>query len=464
VLGVLAAFTVAGISWDCAEARTSRPSKQNASKQNAKSSNAKSSKNAKRRVVHGPNYNPPYAAIVVDANSDRVLHEASPDLPRHPASLTKIMTLYLLFEQIEAGKFKLDTPLQVSAHAAAQTPTKLGLKANQTIRVEDAIKGLVTKSANDAAAVVGESIGGTESDFARLMTEKARALGMANTTYINASGLPAAEQITTARDQAILGRAVQDRFPVFYRYFSTPSFRYGKVEMRNHNALLGNVKGLDGIKTGYTEASGYNLVTSVRRDDRHIVAVVLGGKSNAKRDARMRELIEEHIKQAAARRTAPKVMEAARPDNAQGNAPEDKLRPAIPVITPATIPVPSPRMVPGASTEPTPASASTEPTPASASTGPAPASASTGPAPASASTESTPASARSDQPPAANPQAQEAKPQTVAPGPKAQAARTTATARLPTAGSRQRESKAAAARARGASSVSIVAPSPIGSW
>jgi D-alanyl-D-alanine carboxypeptidase len=306
---------------------------------------------------------------------------------------------------------------------------------------------------------------------------------MANTTYINASGLPAAEQITTARDQAILGRAVQDRFPVFYRYFSTPSFRYGKVEMRNHNALLGNVKGLDGIKTGYTEASGYNLVTSVRRDDRHIVAVVLGGKSNAKRDARMRELIEEHIKQAAARRTAPKVMEAARPDNAQGNAPEDKLRPAIPVITPATIPVPSPRMVPGASTEPTPASASTEPTPASASTGPAPASASTGPAPASASTESTPASAstggpapasastestpasaRSDQPPAANPQAQEAKPQTVAPGPKAQAARTTATARLPTAGSRQRESKAAAARARGASSVSIVAPSPIGSW
>ena len=204
--------------------------------------------------------------------------EASPDEPRHPASLTKIMTLYLLFEQIEAGKFKLDTPLPVSAHAAAQTPTKLGLRANQTISVEDAIKGLVTKSANDAAACVGELIGGTESDFARLMTEKARALGMANTTYVNASGLPAVEQITTARDQAILGRAVQDRFPVFYRYFSTPSFRYGKVEMRNHNALLGNVKGIDGIKTGYTEASGYNLVTSVRRDGRHIVSVVLGGK------------------------------------------------------------------------------------------------------------------------------------------------------------------------------------------
>jgi D-alanyl-D-alanine carboxypeptidase len=214
VLGLLASFSVAAISCDYAEAKTARHSKQ-----------AKQGKQGKHRVTHGPNYNPPYAAIVVDANSDRVLHEASPDEPRHPASLTKIMTLYLMFEQIEAGKFKLDTPLQVSAHAAAQTPTKLGLKANQTLIVEDAIKGLVTKSANDAAAVVGEAIGGTESEFARLMTEKARALGMVNTTYVNASGLPAAEQITTARDQALLGRAVQDRFPGFYRYFATPSFR-----------------------------------------------------------------------------------------------------------------------------------------------------------------------------------------------------------------------------------------------
>ena len=150
-----------------------------------------------------------------------------------------------------------------------QTPTKLGLKANSTISVEDAIKGMCTRSANDAAVVVGEAIGGTETDFAGLMTEKARALGMVNTTYVNASGLPAEEQITTARDQAILGRAVQDRFPTYYRYFSTLSFRYRGKEIHNHNGLLGQVKGMDGIKTGYTEASGYNLVSSSSRG-RHI--------------------------------------------------------------------------------------------------------------------------------------------------------------------------------------------------
>jgi D-alanyl-D-alanine carboxypeptidase len=342
VVGLLATFAVAGLNWDSAQARAPRHDAKPA--KHAK--HAK--KDTKHRVVHGPNYRPPYAAIVVDANSDQVLHEVSPDAPRHPASLTKIMTLYLLFEQIEAGKLKLDTPLQISAHAALQTPTKLGLKANQTISVEDAIKGLVTKSANDAAAVVGESIGGTEGEFARLMTEKARALGMANTTYVNASGLPAEEQITTARDQAILGRAIQDRFPVFYRYFSTPSFRYRGVDMRNHNSLLGQVKGVDGIKTGYTEASGYNLVSSVRRDERHIIGVVLGGTSNAARDTRMRQLIEEHIAHASTRRTAPAVVETAGRDDARVNAPVEKVGPVIPT--------PSPRVAPSGSVEPTLAS------------------------------------------------------------------------------------------------------------
>src|SRR5262249_6457924 len=151
---------------------------------------------------------PPYAAIVVDDNSGQVLHEENADAPRHPASLTKIMTLYLLFEQIETGKLKLDTPLQISSFAAIQNPTKLGLKANQSIVVEDAIKGLVTKSANDAAVVVSEAIAGSQEEFAKLMTQKARALGMAGTTYVNASGLPAEGQITTARDQALLGRAI----------------------------------------------------------------------------------------------------------------------------------------------------------------------------------------------------------------------------------------------------------------
>jgi D-alanyl-D-alanine carboxypeptidase len=246
---------------------------------------------------------------VLDDKTGQVLHEDHADEPRHPASLTKIMTLYLLFEQLEAGTFKLDTPLPISAQAAIQPPTKLGLKANQTIKVEDAIKGLVTKSANDAAVVISEALGGSEEEFAKLMTLKARMLGMTSTTYVNASGLPAVEQITTARDQAILGHAIQHRFPVYYQYFATPSFLWRGAEMRNHNNLLGNVRGVDGIKTGYTEASGYNLVCSVRRDDRHIVAVVLGGTSNAARDARMRQLIEAHIVLASTQRTAPIIVE-----------------------------------------------------------------------------------------------------------------------------------------------------------
>jgi D-alanyl-D-alanine carboxypeptidase len=290
VAGVLAALMIVGSGWDQADARAAR-------------------KPATQRAIHGPSYRPPYAAIVVDDKSGAVLHEANADEPRHPASLTKIMTLYLLFEQLEAGNLKLDTQLPVSAFAALRPPTKLGLKAGQTLAVEDAIKGLVTKSANDAAVVVSEAIGGSEEEFAKLMTAKAYALGMAGTTYVNASGLPAEEQITTARDQAILGQAIQHRFPDYYRYFATPSYRYRNTEMRNHNALLGNVKGVDGIKTGYTEASGYNLVTSTRRDERHIVAVVLGGTSNAARDARMRQLIEQHIVLASTQRTAPIILE-----------------------------------------------------------------------------------------------------------------------------------------------------------
>ena len=291
VAGLLITLMVACAGWDQTEARSPRS-------------------DPPRRVIHGPNYRPPYAAIVVDDKSGFVLHEVGADEPRHPASLTKIMTLYLLFEQLEAGTLALDIPLQISTRAAMQNPTKLGLKANQTIKVEDAIKGLVTKSANDAAVVVAEAIAGSEEEFAKLMTLKARALGMTSTTYINASGLPAEEQITTARDQAVLGRAIQHRFPGYYQYFAIPSFHYKGAEMRNHNALLGQVKGVDGIKTGYTEASGYNLVSSVRRDEKHIVAVVLGGTSNAARDARMRQLIEDNISLASTRRTLPIILEA----------------------------------------------------------------------------------------------------------------------------------------------------------
>jgi D-alanyl-D-alanine carboxypeptidase len=257
----------------------------------------------------GESSSPRYADIVVDANTGSVLHAAAADELRHPASLTKIMTLYLLFERIEAGKIKLDTELPVSEHASVQAPTKLGLKPGRTIAVEDAIRGLVTKSANDAAVVVAEALGGTESDFAEMMTKKAHALGMSRTEYHNASGLPNDAQLTTARDQALLGRAIQERFPRYYRYFSTQSFTYHGETMGNHNHLLGHVEGVDGIKTGYTQASGFNLVTSVHRNNRHIVAVVLGGTSGGARDARMRSLIEEYITTASIQHSAPLIAE-----------------------------------------------------------------------------------------------------------------------------------------------------------
>ena len=306
VSGLLVMLMIVGAVWAPTEARSPR-------------------KEPPKRPIHGPNYRPPYAAIVIDDKSGFVLHEVSADEPRHPASLTKIMTLYLLFEQLEAGKLGLDTELPISTRAALQNPTKLGLKANQTIKVEDAIKGLVTKSANDAAVVVAEAIGGSEEEFAKLMTVKAGALGMLGTTYVNASGLPAEAQITTARDQAVLGRAIQHRFPVYYQYFATPSFRYKGAEMRNHNNLLRQVKGVDGIKTGYTEASGYNLTSSVRRDEKHIVAVVLGGTSNGARDARMRQLIEAHISLASTQRTAPIIVEAGGQENPHQENPHQDI-------------------------------------------------------------------------------------------------------------------------------------------
>jgi D-alanyl-D-alanine carboxypeptidase len=265
-------------------------------------------------------YSPPSASIVVDGNSGQVLQASNADAPRHPASLTKIMTLYLLFERLDAGKIKLDSPLKVSDHAADQDPTKLDLKSGQTIAVEDAIKGVVTRSANDAAVVIAESLGGNETDFAKLMTQKAHALGMSRTTYVNASGLPHDDQVTTARDQAMLGRAIQDRFPRYYKYFSLPSFVYHGVTIRNHDHLLGSVEGVDGIKTGFTRASGFNLVTSLHRDGRYVVAVVLGGRSSFQRDAHMRELISDHIKEAALRRSAPVLAEQA--------APRDEVQPA----------------------------------------------------------------------------------------------------------------------------------------
>ena len=261
----------------------------------------------------GPNsaesYQPSYASIVVDANSGAVMQATNADSPRHPASLTKIMTLYLLFERLEQSKIKLTTDLPVSAHAAVQAPSKLGLKPGETIRVETAIRAIVTKSANDVAVIVAEALGGDEEGFARLMTAKAKALGMTQTVYRNASGLPDDQQITTARDQAILGRAIQDRFPNYYQYFATRTFDFRGKSIRNHNHLLGVIDGVDGIKTGYIHDSGFNIVTSIRRANHHIVAVVFGGRSAEARDARVRSLIDNNINIAAVKRTAPPVIE-----------------------------------------------------------------------------------------------------------------------------------------------------------
>ena len=251
------------------------------------------------RSAHVESYSPPSASIVIDANTGSVLQALNPDALRHPASLTKIMTLYLLFEQIEAGKVRLDTPLSVSVHASEQAPTKLGLKPGGMITVEDAIKAMITRSANDVAVAVAENLSGDEGQFAKIMTQKARSLGMTRTTYVNASGLPDDKQVTTARDQAVLGRAIQDHFPRYYKCFSTAVFVYHGQAIRNHNHLLGSVEGVDGIKTGFTRDFGFNLVTSVRRGGRHLVAVVLGGRTSAQRDAHMRELIRSNIKLAS---------------------------------------------------------------------------------------------------------------------------------------------------------------------
>ena len=237
-----------------------------------------------QRSYTGVPSSPAFSAIVVDANSGRTLYAAEPDGLRHPASITKVMTLYLLFEQLDKGALTLQSRIPISEHAAAQEPSKLGLEPGETISVEDAIKAVVTRSANDIAVAIAEAIGHDESTFAEMMTRKAHALGMANTTYRNASGLPNDQQITTARDLTVLARSLEDRFPRYFRYFSTEEFEYAGQTIGNHNHLLGRVDGVDGIKTGYTRASGFNLLTSVHRDGRSIVAVVMGGRSAPARD------------------------------------------------------------------------------------------------------------------------------------------------------------------------------------
>jgi D-alanyl-D-alanine carboxypeptidase len=278
---------------------------------------------------------------VVDANSGKVMEAVNADSPRYPASLTKIMTLYLLFERLEAGKIKLSTEMPVSAHAAAQAPSKLGLKPGQSVDVATAIRAIVTKSANDVAVTIAEALASNETEFAKQMTAKARALGMKHTNYHNASGLPDDRQLTTARDQAILGRAIQDRFPKYYHYFSTRTFAYHGRKMRNHNHLLGRVDGVDGIKTGYIHESGFNIITSVHRNGRHIVAVVFGGRSASARDARATSLIANNINVAAVKRTAPLVVEGRETAVAHAEVPKPPVKPPAEQKVAAAPPMPA---------------------------------------------------------------------------------------------------------------------------
>ena len=237
--------------------------------------------------------NSKYAALVVHADSGDVLFDRYSGQRRYPASLTKMMTLYLLFEELEAGELTLQSKLKVSKTAAGQPPSKLGVKAGSTIDVESAINALVVKSANDVAVVVAESISGSEWRFARKMTEKARTLGMKRTTFRNASGLPNSKQLTTARDLSILARRVSQDFPQYFHYFGAKSFTWNKRTYRTHNSLVRSFDGADGLKTGYTRRSGFNLATTATRNNQRLIGIVLGGRSAATRDRHMREILNK---------------------------------------------------------------------------------------------------------------------------------------------------------------------------
>ncbi|WP_236552621.1 D-alanyl-D-alanine carboxypeptidase family protein [Belnapia sp. F-4-1] len=263
-----------------------------------------------------------YAAIVTDARSGNVLIAASPDEQRYPASLTKMMTVYLAFEALRDGRVTLDTPIRVSGNSASMAPSRLGLTSGMTLTVEEAILALVTKSANDAASALGEFLGGGSEDrFAQIMTMKARALGMTRTTFRNASGLPDLDQVTTARDMALLGRRLMIDFPERYSFFSTPHFVFRGRTHWNHNRLLQEYDGADGIKTGYVNDSGFNLVASAQRDGVRLIAAVFGGQTGRERDRHMMALLDQGFGQmgvAVAARRAPTFLAAAQATSLRG--------------------------------------------------------------------------------------------------------------------------------------------------
>ena len=251
-------------------------------------------------LVNQAQANPSYSSIVIDADTGAVLHESNADASRYPASLTKMMTLYMLFEAIEQRKMTLDTRMQVSAHAASMPQTNIGLRMGDSISVREAIPALIVRSANDVAAVVAEALGSSEANFSRMMTDKARKLGMHSTTFRNASGLPNGEQKTTARDLVTLSTRLMKDFSKHYHYFSTQSFSYKGTTYNSHNRMVRNTPGVDGLKTGFIRASGFNVATSSKRGDRRVIAVVMGGQTAAARDQHMAQLLDRSFNQGRA--------------------------------------------------------------------------------------------------------------------------------------------------------------------
>ena len=244
-----------------------------------------------------------YAAIVVDAKTGKTLFEVNSTAQRYPASLTKMMTLYLLFEALDSGRVTKQTQIPVSANAAGQPPTKLRFRRGETIDVDTAIRAIVVKSANDVAVAVAEYLGGSEAAFAGMMTAKARQLGMSSTVFRNASGLPDDDQHTSARDMAVLGLALRTRFPQQFHYFSESDFMFRGRLVRGHNDMLGRVHGVDGIKTGYIRASGYNIVTSYDADGRKLIVVVMGASSARQRNDHVEALIQRSLQPASGAKT-----------------------------------------------------------------------------------------------------------------------------------------------------------------
>ena len=259
----------------------------------------------------GSSHAAPGAELIAEADTGRILYGENIYSLRHPASLTKIMTLYMVFAAVDQGRLDLNDTLPVSEFASSQPPTKLGLKPGQRIRVRDAILGLVTQSANDASVVIAEAVGGSEWRFGEMMTQQARALGMKRTVYRNASGLPDDEQVSTAFDQAILARAMLYHFPKYYSYFKTRAYKFNGVTHKNHNNLMGRYEGMDGIKTGYIRKSGFNLVASARRYGKRLIGVVFGGTTAKSRDNHMAELLDKGFERVVAEgRTKPQYAAA----------------------------------------------------------------------------------------------------------------------------------------------------------